>query len=161
MSREYYATHKHLWKKYATENKEKQNENKRRYVEKHPDRRQASRKKYDDNHRAQRQEYQKKHYALYKDRKAQLYQERYQKVRGTFLEMYGSKCECCGETTPLFLAIDHINGQKGIHRTRKENGYPAYKKAIVKLDKSKYRILCHNCNFATRYEGSICPHKLK
>lgn len=158
---EYYLAHKEKWTYDTDEKKDKHKAASQKYVITHPQKRKESTHKYDNAHKERAREYQKKHYAQYKDRKAQLYQERYQKARGTFLEMYGGKCECCGETESLFLAIDHIQGQKGVHRTKKENGYPAYKKAILKLDRSMYRILCHNCNFATRYEGSVCPHQLK
>jgi hypothetical protein len=32
------------------------------------------------------------------------------KLRGEYIEPYGNKYKCCGETTYEFLTIDHIQG---------------------------------------------------
>src|SRR3990167_2754347 len=71
-------------------------------------------------------------------------------LRQDVLLAYGSSCACCGETRDPFLTIDHINGDspEGPKKFRgsvlyawlRKNGFPA-----------GYRILCCNCNFATRY----------
>lgn len=76
------------------------------------------------------------------------------------LQAYGGPepaCACCGESTLLFLAIDHVNGGGGKqHRELggggyyswlRKNGYPA-----------GFRVLCHNCNFGRQLNGGICPH---
>lgn len=79
---------------------------------------------------------------------------------------YGGKCVCCGEKEHAFLTLDHIEGGGNKHRQRlrtkgknptrvirqelKEQGWP----------KDKYRLLCMNCNHATRHSKK-CPHKLK
>jgi hypothetical protein len=69
------------------------------------------------------------------------------------------KCACCGESHIEFLSIDHVNGGGNKHRREigihcggkpfyqwlKRSGYP-----------SGYRVLCHNCNFASGHGG--CPH---
>lgn len=73
----------------------------------------------------------------------------------------GYRCVCCGETEPVFLVIDHVNGGGNAERRKigpqgtrggagqywmlKKAGYP-----------SGYQVLCHNCNFA-RIRG-VCPH---
>lgn len=77
--------------------------------------------------------------------------------REKFLELYGNKCECCGEDTEIFLSLDHINGQRG---RKRENPYTAYLRAIKDYPSKEFRILCHNCNQATKY-GRICPHQLE
>lgn len=74
------------------------------------------------------------------------------------IKVYGNKCECCGESQPKFLAIDHINGNGNAHRKLlgnktiyawlRQNNYPI-----------GFRILCHNCNMAIAF-WQICPHKL-
>jgi predicted DNA-binding protein YlxM (UPF0122 family) len=77
------------------------------------------------------------------------------------VDAYGGKCACCGETELAFLCLDHINGggiedrtshggSEGLHRHLKKLGWP----------KDNYRILCANCNIATKY-GRTCPHQLK
>ena len=66
-------------------------------------------------------------------------------------------CTCCGETTPLFLALDHIDG--GGHRHRMETGGGGF---YVWLRKNNYpegfRLLCHNCNLGRQLNGGTCPH---
>ncbi len=80
------------------------------------------------------------------------------------LQAYGKKCICCGETVAAFLTLDHEGGNGNDHRKSlfkhnvgglhmyrwlKKNNYPL-----------GYRILCMNCNWATRYGGN-CPHNLE
>ena len=65
----------------------------------------------------------------------------------------GNKCACpgCEVYEPAFLTIDHVNGRsKGLRRS-----------AVVDArasgwDKTKFQILCANCNFAKRDRG-FCP----
>lgn len=81
----------------------------------------------------------------------------HRKARNECLAAYGSKCACCGESTPEFLAIDHINGGGNAHRRSlgkrdiyfwlRAEGYP-----------TEFQILCHNCNHAKGSYG-ICPHE--
>lgn len=72
----------------------------------------------------------------------------------------GYKCNCCGETNPLFLSIDHVNNDgtehrqsfqshgTGLYRWLKHHGYP-----------EGFQILCMNCNFGKRRNHGVCPHK--
>jgi hypothetical protein len=80
-------------------------------------------------------------------------------VRALVLAAYGGQCECCGESIPEFLAIDHINndGKQDrqrlggsttvVYRWLRNHGFP----------KDRYRLLCHNCNLARQFYGQ-CPH---
>jgi hypothetical protein len=80
------------------------------------------------------------------------------------LHAYGGEhpaCACCGESTPEFLAIDHLNGGGKNHRDNlirsgtnmyawlKREGFPP-----------GFQVLCHNCNCALGYYGA-CPHRPK
>lgn len=67
------------------------------------------------------------------------------------------QCACCGESWPIFLGIDHLDGQGArhreevgrgaeLHRWLKKTGYP-----------SGFQVLCFNCNFAKHRKGQ-CPH---
>ena len=117
-------------------------------------------------------EYHKQYYSKHKERICGRQKERYKydkfyrestkamnKSRKLeFLDMYGGKCECCKETIYEFLCLDHINGRNRKHKN--ETGNVAYKRAIENYDPKEYRILCANCNAATRL-GHICPHKLE
>lgn len=83
-----------------------------------------------------------------------------------FAHYGGAVCNCCGETEPNFLALDHINndgseqrrklfgssqgGGYGIYRWIRNNDYP-----------DGYQVLCHNCNMGKKINGGICPHKTK
>lgn len=85
------------------------------------------------------------------------------KRRQRCVMMLGGKCECCGESKMEFLAIDHIQG--GGSRHRKETNDPSGAKLVSRLlngkeDKSKYRVLCHNCNLSLGFYG-YCPHTNK
>jgi hypothetical protein len=75
------------------------------------------------------------------------------------LEAFGWKCECCGETNPQFLTLDHKNPGEG----EKSTGLKTHQLyAIAKADewnRSKYQLLCFNCNCAKGHFGE-CPHKL-
>ena len=71
------------------------------------------------------------------------------KLRIEVITHYGNKCECCGESLPEFLSIDHINSGGNAHRREikassinlyrwlKNNNYP-----------DGFRILCMNCNWS-------------
>lgn len=69
------------------------------------------------------------------------------------LRIFGDKCACpgCEVREPVFLTIDHINGRPKGSR----------KNALLEArasgwDKTKFQILCMNCNFAKRDRG-FCP----
>jgi hypothetical protein len=80
------------------------------------------------------------------------------KLRADVLAGYGGthpKCACCGENEKQFLAIDHIEGRKGIPR---ELGYMFYLRLRKEGFPDGYQILCHNCNMAKGMYGQ-CPHR--
>lgn len=94
--------------------------------------------------------------------KAEITKLWHEQVRRDVLAAYGGKCTCCGESEPMFLEIDHVNG--GGHKHRKEvsggtamyhwlkrNGYP----------QDEYQILCRNCNFGKYRNHGICPHQMR
>jgi hypothetical protein len=82
-------------------------------------------------------------------------------LRDQAIQAYGGwMCVCCGETTPEFLTIDHING-----RSEEEKRNPKLKrsggKLYVWLRQNNYppgfQVMCQNCNFGKGHFGS-CPH---
>lgn len=81
-------------------------------------------------------------------------------LRKQVLDAYGNKCNCCGETEPQFLALDHISGKPiGVkQRSYRRTGTGLYKQARDAGFPSSYQLLCHNCNGAKGYYG-VCPHK--
>ena len=90
----------------------------------------------------------------------------YSKLRAEMIVAYGGACACCGETTPTFLCIDHMNRDGGAHRlSLATRGGTGGRSRDVYLDlrrrgwpRDRYQLLCFNCNFATRY-GDLCPHR--
>lgn len=86
------------------------------------------------------------------------------KKKEEVIKAYGGKCACCGEDELVFLQIDHVNHDGKEHRAelRKNGGgqrsriYQWLKKH--KWPKKRFRLLCVNCNFATRL-GQPCPYE--
>lgn len=74
------------------------------------------------------------------------------------IDAYGGKCECCGETLPEFLTVDHIGGGGGEHR-RQVGGTNAVIREIASqgYPRDRYRLLCYNCNCSIGARG-YCPH---
>ncbi len=79
----------------------------------------------------------------------------YRRARNLFIEMYGGKCICCGESIVEFLSLHHVKGQIG---KKKQSARAAYSEASKKYSPEKFEILCHNCNQAIGYSG-YCPHE--
>lgn len=72
----------------------------------------------------------------------------------------GKQCACCEETEEEFLTLDHV-----LRDGRADRGATGgtYMRMLVRADKAgwpkaKYRVLCMNCNWATRL-GGACPHE--
>lgn len=79
----------------------------------------------------------------------------------------GPKCACCGEDTPKFLTLDHINNDGNVHR--REIGRGSNRVGSCLLFKNLkdnnfppgFQVLCYNCNMGKARNGGICPHKEK
>lgn len=79
-------------------------------------------------------------------------------TRLAVIRAYGGKCECCGETEPKFLCIDHPNGNGKQDRDAGFGGVFLYRRLMREgYPRDGYRLLCHNCNEAFRLIG-YCPH---
>ena len=78
-------------------------------------------------------------------------------TRNRVFEIYGQECVCCKESRIEFLTIDHINRDGAKHR-KTLGSLGSYRQMMKQIDKSKYRTMCMNCNWAIRH-GGICPHK--
>jgi hypothetical protein len=74
--------------------------------------------------------------------------------RRRFLQMYGGRCSCCGETGPLFLTMDHNSIE-----CESKNKQTEMRRAVKKFDPEKYQILCYNCDMGQRQNKGVCPHK--
>jgi len=91
--------------------------------------------------------------------KSQYAKSKKKEIKKLFVDMYGGKCACCGETILEFLTLDHIHGRNGFGKTEKEaRGLPSYRRAIREYKPDFYRILCYNCNSSNGHYG-YCPHQ--
>lgn len=101
----------------------------------------------------------KKYLQKYRKKKEvrQRRKDRYKEIREEVIKGYGGKCECCGEDTMEFLAVDHRNG--GGRKERKTTSIYQILRKIQEEDyPNDYRVLCHNCNSALGFYG-YCPHQ--
>ncbi|HEY1646272.1 MAG TPA: hypothetical protein VGF75_08015 [Candidatus Saccharimonadales bacterium] len=81
------------------------------------------------------------------------------KLKLDVLNAFNRECDCCGETNPHFLTLDHVQNDGNIHR-QELNNYQCMAEARKEgFPKEKYQLLCMNCNFAKGHYGE-CPHKL-
>ena len=81
------------------------------------------------------------------------------RLRAQVIEAYGGRCACCGETTPEFLSVDHINNDGGQHRRNGLSGPRFYRwLKATGFPKDAFTLLCFNCNCAKGFFGG-CPHQ--
>ncbi len=105
--------------------------------------------------------YNKDRYRLYRRDRNDAQIKKMGTYRPIVFSHYGNKCACCGETTPEFLTIDHVNndGPDDImpsgHRYK---GGALYRKIIKESFPKRYQLLCMNCNFGKRMNNGFCPH---
>lgn len=76
-------------------------------------------------------------------------------LKSKFINVYGKRCACCGDTREMFLTLDHVRGDGSTHR-KKASMWSIYKHAVQSRDNSLYQVLCMNCNFLKGNEDS-CP----
>ena len=86
----------------------------------------------------------------------------YGALRAELIAAYGGACECCGESEPIFLDVDHPNNDGKAHRAETGNS----QRMMVSLKregwpKRRVRLLCCNCNQGRQRNGGTCPHRRK
>lgn len=88
------------------------------------------------------------------------YLRKYRSVRRRAMALLGDRCACCRETLATMLEIDHIHNDGNIER--KTNGWSqsAILKRILRMEdpRSRYQILCANCNKSKFRNGGQCEH---
>lgn len=87
------------------------------------------------------------------------------KVRLDVIQKYGGHCECCKEINPIFLTIDHINGdganeRRELYGSQSGSSYGWFMKLRREKVRDDLRVMCWNCNFAV-YRLGACPHESK
>lgn len=75
--------------------------------------------------------------------------EYYHNQKAAVLAHYRNECECCGETEPDILTVDHINGDGAEHR-KIVPAQRIYAWLIANEFPPGFRVLCFNCNHRSR-----------
>lgn len=83
------------------------------------------------------------------------------RLREELFHGYGTRCQCCGESNPVFLTLDHIHNDGYVERKIRHT-HKIWRAVIAAGFPKDYRLLCYNCNCGrsrSRYENTgICPH---
>jgi hypothetical protein len=85
---------------------------------------------------------------------------RNREVRQELLARLGNACRCCGERTPEFMTLDHVQNDGYLERmtVSPSTMYLRILKSAV-VDR-RYQLLCWNCNMAKAKYG-LCPHQAR
>ena len=97
----------------------------------------------------------KKHYQRFWNRQRQQYKNDYLSIRIKLINALGGKCVRCGNSDYRCLQLDHINGHGNKERKLGNSAsilryYNKHQNEI----KSKFQLLCANCNWIKRYENN-------
>jgi hypothetical protein len=78
----------------------------------------------------------------------------------------GAQCVCCGESTFVFLSLDHINNDGNEFRrnltgkgSQQGSGGRTHHWIIKNNFPPGFQVLCMNCNVGKHRNGGICPHQ--
>lgn len=82
------------------------------------------------------------------------------RLKSRVITEYGGKCICCGESEPLFLTIDHINGNGNVQRKNSKTRRIYNWLEKHRYPKNEYRLLCYNCNCGRQINNGVCPHQI-
>lgn len=84
------------------------------------------------------------------------------KTKKEIHKILGGKCVKCGFSDERALQIDHIEGGGYVERKNYSTNPKAYYKNIletIKNNKTKYQLLCANCNWIKRFENNEIRRK--
>lgn len=85
--------------------------------------------------------------------------EKYRKMKNQVLGIYDNKCNCCNESDPDKLTIDHVNNDGNLHRQTHGTGVELYRRIISgEIDRTQFQILCWGCNFSKHLGKGVCVH---
>ena len=123
---------------YRKANCEKLKANHRIYSHDHPEAIKGWNRTYNHRHQEQNKTYQRAYHEA---------------LKAEALRVLGGMCACpgCGVSEPAFLTIDHIHG-----RLIGQRHNPLKEARASGWDKTKFQILCWNCNMSKSDRG-FCP----
>jgi hypothetical protein len=120
-----------------------------------PEKYALSRKNYRKNHWNRIHDYNLKYYREHREK----YRIKARDLSESVFRKYGGKCSCCGEEISRFLNIDHLHRNGKMDRLLHHGSYGFFRHLLKeKRNDREYRVLCMNCNWATRF-GEKCPHQ--
>jgi len=87
----------------------------------------------------------------------------YQRLKKQVFDAYANICACCGETTPEFLTLDHVNNDGAEHKRQlqgnsRAGGTSVFLDVIRQHFPDTFQLLCYNCNCSKQFAGG-CPHQ--
>ena len=98
-----------------------------------------------------RRKYHLEYKRLNREKCRKYYRDYNKKYRLKTIELLGNRCIKCGFSDWRALQVDHINGggSKDNRKNGKITGKIVYEEVL--MNKSKYQLLCANCNWIKRY----------
>ena len=85
---------------------------------------------------------------------------RVQDIKDQVYAAYGGYvCNCCGETEPTFLSIDHVNNNGAAQRKSGYRGGRFYYWLAREGFPAGFQVLCMNCQWGKRNNRGVCPHQ--
>lgn len=80
------------------------------------------------------------------------------RIKTEAIQLYGGRCNCCGESEIAFLSLDHIKPVGNVKMRKAGGSFYTFHRNGMARDPN-IQVLCYNCNFAKR-NGPCCPHLL-
>lgn len=82
-------------------------------------------------------------------------------IHASAIKNLGSKCSCCAETHVTMLEVDHVNNDGASERREdNRNNFRTYQRIRdFPESRTRYQVLCSNCNHSKLRNRGICEHK--
>ena len=74
------------------------------------------------------------------------------------IEALGGRCVCCGESTPEFLELDHVDPRGGRFDRKNLGISQAELQRRVSMGARNVELRCSNCH-RVKSRGQVCPHQ--
>jgi hypothetical protein len=84
-------------------------------------------------------------------------------LRISVIAFLGGKCVCCNKSSPSVLTIDHVYDDGNISRKLESFGSAGFYHCLLNgtMERTRFQILCWNCNFSKHLGDGTCVHTRK